>query len=65
MSVANNVHNKRIEKHLSMRKLSEKTGVAFSTIYRLENGLNRPTFSTLKLISQALDTTVSDLMDSQ
>ena len=63
MSVANNVHTRRIEKHLSLRRLAEKAGVAFSTIYRLEKGSHRPTYPTLKLISEALEVPVSELIE--
>lgn len=53
--IGNQIREKRLNKNISLRKLSGKTGIAVSTIYRIENGTNKPHNSTLRIINDALE----------
>ncbi len=44
----------RIDRSISQRELSKKTGIATSTISRLENGVQKPNFRTIHRIADAL-----------
>lgn len=43
----------RVKQNLTQVELSEKSGVRSNTIARLERGIQKPLFSTLKKISKA------------
>lgn len=49
------IKEKRIKKGISMRQLSSKTGVAVSTIYRIEKGLCKPNRSTATILEHELE----------
>ena len=51
----------RIDRSISQRELSEKTGVATSTISRLENGVQRPNFRTIQKLANALGVEPSEV----
>lgn len=51
---------RRVEIGLSLRALSDCTGVAPSTISRIENGLFLPTFLTAVRLAEALDLDLAD-----
>ena len=51
------------EKKISVNDLSERTGMALSTIYRYLNGKRQPLASNLKILANALDVPVSELVD--
>lgn len=53
--IGEQIHEKRLNKKLSLRKLSGKTGIAVSTIFRIEKGVSNPNSSTLKVINDVLD----------
>jgi|GEM_PF-358261 len=53
----------RVEKGLSQRELSDKSGISNTEISRLESGKRaKPSPETLRVIAKALDTEYSDLM---
>lgn len=53
--IGTQIHEKRLKKKISLRKLSKQTGIAVSTIYRIENGTTNPHKSTLKVINDTLE----------
>lgn len=50
---------------LSLRKLSELTGLSHRAIWKVEHGKTDPRLSTLFILSEALGCTVSDFMVAQ
>ena len=57
------VRVKRHSQNLSMRDLALMSQVSLSTINRIENSKSRPTFSILKSVAYALDTTAQEIID--
>ena len=58
----NKIKKIRTERGLSIRELSEKTGIAYSYLNELENGnKNNPTKATMDKLAEALVTTVCKL----
>lgn len=58
----NKIKKIRTERGLSVRELSEKTGIAYSYLNELENGnKNNPTKATMDKLAEALVTTVCEL----
>lgn len=55
----------RRAKNLRQEDLAEAAGVSQSTIVRLENGQNEPTFSTALRIARALGVSPLDLWDAE
>lgn len=53
------IKDKRKSKKISVEKLANLTGLAASYIYQIESGSKNPTFQTLKLVSDALQTEIS------
>ncbi len=51
----------RIKKVLSQRDLAAQSGVGVATINRLENGLQKPTFKTIRKLAKALKVQPSDI----
>lgn len=54
LELVGEITDKRTEKGISQRKLSELSTVAQKTISRIENGVDIPSFSTLYKLSEAL-----------
>ncbi len=55
----------RVEKALSLRALKERSGVAYDTINKLENG-NRPArLVTIRKLAEALDVEPKELMKGE
>ncbi|WP_368366712.1 helix-turn-helix domain-containing protein [Ruminococcus sp. J1101004sp1_RTP21198st1_B9_RTP21198_201120] len=52
------------EQHVSVRRLSELTGIPKSTIGNIMNEKYSPTMDNLERIAQALQVRISDLYDS-
>jgi transcriptional regulator with XRE-family HTH domain len=50
---------------LSLRQLAGATGLSHRAVWRVEHGLTDPRLSTLFALSESLDTTVFDLLESQ
>ncbi len=51
----------RIENVLSQRDLAELSGVTVSTINRLENSLQKPTFKTIRKLAKAFKIKPQDI----
>jgi transcriptional regulator with XRE-family HTH domain len=61
--LAENVKRYRTKKGLSQDQLARKAGVTYSTLTKLESGVNQnPKVKTLQQIAAALDVTLNDLM---
>lgn len=59
MFVDRKIHDLRMStKGMTLRKLSETTGLAVSTITKYESGERTPNKENLKKIADALDTTL-------
>lgn len=69
MKIIYNVYQIRTQKNMSLRKLSQLSGVSRSQINDIENSKHHPTVLTLCLLAAALDVspyslfTVSDISD--
>lgn len=69
MNIIYNVYRIRSQKNMSLRKLSQLSGVSRSQINDIENNKHHPTVLTLCLLAAALDVspyslfTVSDISD--
>lgn len=55
MNTGEALRQKRLSKNISLRRLASMSGVATSTIYRIENNESKPNKSTTKAIEAALD----------
>ena len=53
----------RQEKNMSVRALSEKSGVSKSEINYIENGIKMPRVDVLCALAKALDVDITDLID--
>lgn len=53
-----------MKKHISLRELSEETGIGKTTLNNHENGKTSPTLEQLEKIAIALNVKMSDLYDS-
>jgi len=53
--------DKRELRALSQQDLASESGVAKSTIVRIENGQHRPNWVTIRKLAKALDCEVSEL----
>ena len=53
----------RQEKNMSVRALSEKSGVSKSEINYIENGVKMPRVDVLCALAKALDVDITDLID--
>ena len=61
--LADNVKRYRTKKGLSQDQLARKADVTYSTLTKLESGVNQnPKVKTLQQIAAALDVTLDDLM---
>jgi len=61
--LANNLKRYRNEKGLSQEQLAQKSGITYSTLAKLESGVNQnPTVRTLQQIARALEVSLDDLM---
>ena len=52
----------RERRGLSYRELARRTGVALSTLYRIESGAASPTIAMLERLAAALSVTVGDFL---
>ena len=60
MTTADAVRDARQAAGLTQHQLADKAGVSTATVYRIEAGKHSPTRSTLRVIADALATTVDD-----
>lgn len=61
-ALATNVRRLRETHGLSLSQLSDQTGIAKTTLFKLESGQTNPTLDTLKAIASTFDATVSALL---
>jgi transcriptional regulator with XRE-family HTH domain len=62
-SIAQNIRRYRLQKGLSMDRLSKLANVAFHTITKIESGNTpNPTISTIKKIADALGVKIDNLV---
>lgn len=54
----------RTKKGISLRELSQKTGISKSALGNYENNIYPPDMVQMEKIAIALDTSISDLYDS-
>lgn len=55
------IRKRRKIRDWSQEKLAEVSGVAFNHVSRIERGVTNPRLATLKLITDALGTSLSDI----
>ena len=55
----------RTEKGISLMELSRRTGISKSALNNYENGKRHPNLLQLELIAKALDTSISNLYESE
>jgi len=61
--LSNNIKKFRKQQKLSQEQLSQKASITYSTLIKLESGVNKnPTVKTLQQIAKVLDVTLDDLM---
>ncbi len=63
ISFGNHLRNLRKQSNLSLEALANEADVEISQIYRIEKGLINPTLSTLKILANALNISLPELMD--
>ena len=60
--LAQNIKKLRKQRKLSQEELAKKAGVTYSTLIKLESGVNKnPTIKTIQQIAAALDVSLDDL----
>lgn len=59
-SAAKLVKDARIAKGLTQAELAGKTGVHSNTIAKIEQGIQQPSYPTIKKLSKALDIDIND-----
>lgn len=59
------INEQRVKKRLSVRALSEMTGISKSALNDHENGKTSPTLYQLEQIAKALNVRITDLFDSE
>lgn len=65
IDVGGRLHQLREERDLSLRALSEKSGLAINTLSLIENGKSSPTVSTLLQIAVALQIPVTSFFETE
>lgn len=61
--LAQNIKKLRKQRKLSQEELAKKAGVTYSTLIKLESGVNiNPTIKTIQQIAAALEVTLDELM---
>jgi transcriptional regulator with XRE-family HTH domain len=62
MGLAENLKKLRKQRKLSQEELAKKSGVTYSTLIKLESGVNKnPTIRTIQQIAAALEVTLDEL----
>ena len=59
-SAAKLVKDARIAKGLTQTELAKKTGVHSNTIAKIEQGIQQPSYPTIKKLSKELDININD-----
>lgn len=65
MNLGDRIRQLRQNKSLSVRQFAGKVGVTASFIYQLEQNKVAPSFSTLKSIAEALNTSIAVLVEDE
>ncbi|CAI3194832.1 helix-turn-helix transcriptional regulator [Clostridium neonatale] len=65
MSVGDKLRVLRKQNNLTLKELSEKTNLSISFISDIENKRRNPSIDNLKLLANALNVSVSDLLDEK
>ena len=60
-ALADTLHKLRTEAELTLQELATRSGVAISTLSKIENGLMSPTYDTILRVATGLDIDVTDL----
>ena len=55
---------RRLEKGMTLRDLADETGLSAGSLSRMERGVSIPRPGTLAKVADALDVSISDLLDS-
>ncbi|RHT97345.1 MULTISPECIES: helix-turn-helix domain-containing protein [Erysipelotrichaceae] len=58
------IWKERIKRNVTLRDLSERTGISRAALNNYENGIRSPTIEQLEMIAKALDCRISDLFES-
>lgn len=64
-SLGSRLKSKREECGLTLRELAKKSGLHFTQLSKIENGLNHPRVSTINKIADALGLVYEDLVSSK
>lgn len=56
---------KRSEIEMTLKEMSEKTGVSIAQLNKIENNKVSPTINTLEKIAQGINCTISELYTSE
>ena len=60
--LSTNIKKLRKEHHLSQEELAQKAGITYSTLIKIESGLNKnPTLDTLRKIATAFGVKLDEL----
>jgi transcriptional regulator with XRE-family HTH domain len=60
--LSQNIKKLRKQRKLSQEELAKKAGVTYSTLIKLESGVNKnPTIKTIQQIAAALEVTLDEL----
>ncbi len=60
-----NLRSLRLKRHIPMEKLSKDSGVAKSTISKIENGTITPSIMVLCKLCNALGVDIDDMLDCE
>ena len=61
--LASNIKKLRKQYHLSQEQLAQKAGITYSTLIKIESGLNKnPTLDTLTKIANAFKIKIDELV---
>lgn len=64
--LSTNIKKLRKQHHLSQEELAQKAGITYSTLIKIESGLNKnPTLGTLTKIAGAFRVKLDELIDQQ
>lgn len=63
LSLGISIRKHRIKKDMSMEKLALESGMEYSQIRRIENGLINTTIYQIYKISKTLDVPISDILE--
>lgn len=65
MEISEKIKNLRKDRNLSIKELSEKTGLSVGFISNLERNINSPSIANLQLICKVLDISLIDLLKEE